>query len=170
MKKIIILFSIIVCNGCFAQGILIIDSVNHNPTWAGDSLTIYLHTYGNSWGSAAGYVEVDVAGIVVFNKNVANIPVGNHQWKILFPNILPSVTSAYINMDDGGSYQYDAFFVQVDNTLNILSTQMQQSIESKKYYSINGVLVDNPSGVVIELLKFSDGTIRMKKCIFPEKH
>ncbi len=166
MKKFLVLFSILVCNGCFAQGILIIDSVNHNPTWAGDSLTIFLHTFGNSWGSASGFVEVDVAGNVVLIKNLINIPIGNQQWNIIFPN-LPSVTSAYINMDDGSSSQYDAFYVQIDNTLDILSTQMQKSVISKRYYSICGVPVANPSGIVIEQSNLSDGTIRMKKCIFP---
>ena len=79
-------------NSSFSQGVLHVDSVNHNPTWCGDNLVLYLAAFGPQWGSDSGVVNVEINGNIVLSKPITSIPVGNQQWIISIPNISPSFT------------------------------------------------------------------------------
>ncbi len=161
MKKLFILLSLFTSQACFSQGVLSINSVNHNPTWAGDSLIFYLVAYGPQWGIDTGFVNVVIDGNIVSSKLVVNIPNGPQQWKILFPNLLDSSTLIRFSRWDG--FEYDAFYIHIDNILDVPETISLKFITSKKYFSITGVEQSHVLGIQIEECKYSDGTISRRK-------
>ncbi len=166
MRKLLLLFSFFISHTCFSQGVVSIDSVNHNPTWAGDSLVIYFRAFGsNFWGVDTGTVYVEIPSFnVVASKPVVDIVVGNNQWTILFPNI-PD-TAVIIRFADGTGGHYDGFYIHIDNTLDIPTPFQNTHVVSRRYFSILGVEQFYHSGILIEECKFSDGSVIRRKVYF----
>jgi hypothetical protein len=166
MRKALLLFSFLISHTCFSQGVVSIDSVNHNPTWAGDSLVIYFRAFGgNFWGIDSGTVYVEIPSFnVVASKPVVDIAVGNNQWTILFPNI-PD-TAVIMRFADGTGSHYDGFYIHIDNTLDIPIPVSHKILISKKYFSILGVEQFYPTGLLIEESKFDDGSVLRRKVYF----
>ena len=162
MKKLLILLLLFFTSlFCFSQGSIYISSVNHNPTWAGDSLILYFTAFGSGWGNDTGAVNIVIDGNIVSSKLVIDIPQGSQQWNILFPNLVDSGTLIRFYSNDG--FAYDGFYVQIDNTLDIPETFSSKFIISKKHFSITGVEQSHVSGIQIEECKYSDGTLSRRK-------